>query len=239
MTADLHPDTGLPRPDTCCGACPPIAGGGWDCTCAGLPECPVTAADRPSVTDIARAEAIKDAAAWLDRLYPNGLIAKKSVLADLAEWADRAKRGLRASGREWAAGRAETTTELYPCLPSLGEPCGNCHRCTDPAETTTADAQTGTFEAILAAHRDEYDSDCGMYFGCSCGWDNDDIGSNEGYVEHVAGLLATARTRPTREQVIDALVMSPLSDTAGTDMRPFEQTADAVLALLEGGDRDE
>lgn len=52
--------------------------------------------------------------------------------------------------------------------------------------------QTGTFEAILAAHRDEYDSDCGMYFGCSCGWDNDDIGSNEGYVEHVAGLLATA-----------------------------------------------
>src|SRR5690625_1232223 len=37
----------------------------------------------------------------------------------------------------YAAGRAETTTEdrEYPsCYPSLGEMCGNCHRCT---ETTT------------------------------------------------------------------------------------------------------
>src|SRR5690625_3239089 len=43
--ADLHPDTGLPRPGTCCGVCPPIAGGGWDCTCEGLPGCPAALAD--------------------------------------------------------------------------------------------------------------------------------------------------------------------------------------------------
>lgn len=44
MTAtDLHPDTGVPRPGTCCGACPPIAGGGWDCTCPGNPRCSVNA----------------------------------------------------------------------------------------------------------------------------------------------------------------------------------------------------
>lgn len=29
----------LLRPDTCCGKCPPIAGGGFDCTCEGNPRC--------------------------------------------------------------------------------------------------------------------------------------------------------------------------------------------------------
>lgn len=29
-----------PRPDTCCGACPPLARGGYDCTCVGNPRCP-------------------------------------------------------------------------------------------------------------------------------------------------------------------------------------------------------
>lgn len=28
-----------PRPDTCCGKCPPIVGGGYDCTCEGNPKC--------------------------------------------------------------------------------------------------------------------------------------------------------------------------------------------------------
>lgn len=41
--ADLHPDTREDRPSSCCGVCPPIAGGGYDCTCAGLPGCPANA----------------------------------------------------------------------------------------------------------------------------------------------------------------------------------------------------
>ena len=28
------------RPPDCCGVCPPIVGGGYDCTCAGNPRCP-------------------------------------------------------------------------------------------------------------------------------------------------------------------------------------------------------
>lgn len=36
---DPHPDTGETRPATCCGVCPPIAGGGYDCTCEGNPRC--------------------------------------------------------------------------------------------------------------------------------------------------------------------------------------------------------
>lgn len=41
-----------------------------------------------------------------------------------------------------------------------------------------------------------------------------------------------------REGLIDVLVMSPLSDFAGTDMRPIERTADAIIAWLlsEGGE---
>jgi hypothetical protein len=27
------------RPSECCGACPPIAGGGYDCTCSDNPRC--------------------------------------------------------------------------------------------------------------------------------------------------------------------------------------------------------
>lgn len=29
-----------PRPEGCCGKCPPIVGGGYDCTCADNPRCP-------------------------------------------------------------------------------------------------------------------------------------------------------------------------------------------------------
>lgn len=28
------------RPDPCCGVCPGIVGGGYDCTCRGNPRCP-------------------------------------------------------------------------------------------------------------------------------------------------------------------------------------------------------
>lgn len=29
------------RPENCCGVCPPIEGGGYDCTCKRNPRCPV------------------------------------------------------------------------------------------------------------------------------------------------------------------------------------------------------
>lgn len=37
---------------------------------------------------------------------------------------------------------------------------------------------------------------------------------------------------PSREQIIDALVTSPLADTAGTSLTPFARAADTVLALV-------
>lgn len=30
-----------PRPEGCCGVCPPIVGGGYDCTCQDNPNCSV------------------------------------------------------------------------------------------------------------------------------------------------------------------------------------------------------
>ena len=38
--------TAEPRPDGCCGTCPPIRGGGYDCTCADNPRCNANHADR-------------------------------------------------------------------------------------------------------------------------------------------------------------------------------------------------
>lgn len=35
----------LLRPATCCGKCPPIAGGGYDCTCEGNPRAEKAEAD--------------------------------------------------------------------------------------------------------------------------------------------------------------------------------------------------
>lgn len=40
-----EPDYG-PRPAGCCGTCPPILGGGYDCTCADNPRCDANKADR-------------------------------------------------------------------------------------------------------------------------------------------------------------------------------------------------
>lgn len=34
-----HIDANVERPAACCGKCPPIAGGGYDCTCEGNPRC--------------------------------------------------------------------------------------------------------------------------------------------------------------------------------------------------------
>lgn len=49
----------------------------------------------------ARVEALTKARAWINRIYPAGLIAKKAVLADLEEWADRAKRGVQPNGHPY------------------------------------------------------------------------------------------------------------------------------------------
>ena len=43
-------------------------------------------------------------------------------------------------------------------------------------------------------------------------------------------------TEAMRERIVDALVMSPLSDNAGTSMGPVYLTADAVLAVVTDDD---
>jgi hypothetical protein len=46
---------------------------------------------------------------------------------------------------------------------------------------------------VLEDHREEYDSDCGMYYGCLCGWDNGTKEHNNGFTEHLAdAILASA-----------------------------------------------
>src|SRR5690625_6315249 len=94
MTADLHPDTGLPRPDTCCGVCPPIADGGWDCTCEGMPGCP---ANEPGLV---RTRAERDAGAQgLARLAARlaAVEAEHEALADSLR-VEAAQIGSRGSG---------------------------------------------------------------------------------------------------------------------------------------------
>lgn len=45
--AETDPEAAYgPRPDGCCGACPPVLGGGYDCTCADNPRCNANHADR-------------------------------------------------------------------------------------------------------------------------------------------------------------------------------------------------
>lgn len=38
----------------------------------------------------------------------------------------------------------------------------------------------------IGVHAESYDSDCGYYYGCECGWDNGTADHNDGYPEHVA-----------------------------------------------------
>lgn len=65
-------------------------------------------------------------------------------------------------------------------------------------------------------------------------------------VEARAALVAAQDAAPARpvidrEELIDVLVMTDLSDYAGTDMRAISQCADAILAHLAadtGGQRD-
>lgn len=48
----------------------------------------------------ARAEAVREAARYIDLLHPKGLTPKSAVLADLEIAADRMGRGIHANGRE-------------------------------------------------------------------------------------------------------------------------------------------
>ena len=82
------------RPSVCCGVCPPIAGGGYDCTCEGNPRCKGL-----SDTDDARAEAVEAIKAHLTEFL---------VDYDAEEFAWNILNDLCEVG--WAAGRAETTT---------------------------------------------------------------------------------------------------------------------------------
>ena len=60
--------------------------------------------------------------------------------------------------------------------------------------------------AVLAEHHEDYDDDCGTYYGCSCGWDNETVDHNTGYPEHLAdALLASpALARVIREAKAEA-----------------------------------
>src|SRR5690606_33003144 len=91
------------------------------------------------------------------------------------------------------------------------------------AETTTATTEDAArvVRPFIDRHEDSgYDLD---------GKEVDESAREAAQALADAGLLATARTRPTREQIAKVL--------ARHDGKPVTTTADAVLTLLEGGDR--
>src|SRR5690625_387897 len=107
-------------------------------------ECP---ADRPSVTDDARAESERrynSAALHSDLTYP-------------AHALESHRRGAFVAGAEWAAGRAETTTE--PCCAHPKCPGGSLCCCQDdPADRpSVTDNARATFDARFQ-HYDGYTS---------------------------------------------------------------------------------
>lgn len=194
----------------------------------------MTASDRPSVTDNARAEA--------QRRWPGALGGKDAV-----------PRRAFIAGAEWAAGRAETTTKTPPAEAGAtaddavedapGEqggssvpPCSPGGRAETTAEdypdaeglaalrenaetaTTTTTADKSVIEraaTVITANTDE------------------PMWSAVVIAKEMAscGLLATARTLPTRDDISDAIEHSGIA--IGTS--DAEQAADAVLALLRGG----
>ena len=169
------------------------------------------AADRPSVTDNARAEQsemLVDAAA-----IPTALL---------------------------AAGRAETTTEEWPRCKASRD--GGCDRCHDEhgrhipcrAETTTATNEDAArvLDDVIQHLRKIW----------STGHDEarEVIDTAEELLaQALPRLLATARTRPTREE-LSTLILSflkPPKHSGGSWTLNPDDAADAVLALLRGGDK--
>jgi hypothetical protein len=80
--------------------------GSWGHECYVFDVTPKEAEAAPDLdaAQHARAEAVRGAARYLDRIHPAGLTPKRAVLADLEVVADRLGRGLHASGRERAGG---------------------------------------------------------------------------------------------------------------------------------------
>lgn len=61
-------------------------------------------------------------------------------------------------------------------------------------DTLKADPRRAVILAALAKHAENYDSDCNIYSGCVCGWDNGTTDDNDGYDDHLADAVLTALT---------------------------------------------
>lgn len=152
------------------------------------------AADRPSVTDNARAEAMRRYPSDIaDRglTYPTGAVREHSRAAFVA-------------GAEWAAGRAETTTATTEDAARVLD---------DVIQHLRKIWSTGHDEA-----REVIDT------------------AEELLAQALPRLLATARTRPTRDDLAHAIASGYETDHP-TPNRHDYRAADAVLALLQDGAR--
>ena len=186
-------------------------------------------ADRPSVTDQALAEA--------ERRWPHG-----EYHDPLMRGAMREKQRAFVAGAEWAAGRAETTT-AHEC--DSGDfdrticDCGAMHSYCTSCGTRQDDCPHGTTTATVEdAARAIHDRHCTSDdHGPHCMFWGEDYESAEAL--HARGLLATARTFPTREDLARAIAAVVhhvgYEPDHPTPNRHDYRAADAVLALLRGG----
>ena len=136
--------------------------------------------------------------------------------------------GYRAGLRDASRGTPGESPNPYRAEKTTDHPCGDypapCN-CDDPDTHDGATTETTTATTDIA--EDALDSL--PYFT----FEDDDVAPDEEFVRKadVARLLATARTRPTRDDISDAIEHSGIA--IGTS--DAEQAADAVLALLRGG----
>jgi hypothetical protein len=96
----------------------------------------------------------------------------------------------------------------------------------------------------LAKHGEKYDSDCDVYSGCFCGWDNGTDEHNDGYDEHLAEVIATElRARLESDEMRARIqravhnaqdVTEPMDDTSIRD----DALAAVTDELLGGSDAD-
>jgi len=181
----------------------------------------VTAADRPSVTDNARAEA--------ERRWPHG-----EYRDPLMRGAMREKQRAFVAGAEWAAGRAETTT-AHEC--DSGDfdrticDCGAMHSYCTICGTRQDDCPHETTAATT-----EDIADALEHWDRGIDWRLAEQANltRAAYLrgaEQLMSLLATARTRPTREQVTAAIGDAANSMQVGFGVVSITAAVDAVLAL--------
>ena len=89
---------------------------------------------------------------------------------------------------------------------------------------------------VLAAHREEYDGDCGTHYGCSCGWDEGDEWHHPDFAAHVeqavlawlGGVLGDAET----VEAATNAVRRAAYDVRGEDESRNDARARAVLAVV-------